>query len=416
VPMPTADAAPAYRWVIAALLILALMSQAVTWLAPAPILGPIIKDLHIALGSAGLIISIIALCIAIFSFLGAIVAEKLGALRALLLGLWLMAFAEIASGYSRSFATLIACRVVEGVGYGILIAPPGTLTMEWFAEREWPYVNMVLALCSYIGLTAVFSITAPIYLAFGSSWGAVLKIYGVAVAAVAALWTVFGRERVAHRVRVAVTESVERRSALGEVMRMRGVQLIAACLFGGMWVFQLYTAFLPEFFRIYRGFGLAEASSLTAVLPLAGIFAAAAGGIGTGMTGLRKPFTWPVSIATLVGCLGAITLPGAGAIRVSLVLVGIGAAGSLSALITLLMELPGMTPAKMGTSLAFVWAVGYAGAFISPFLGGALASAIGLKAVMLGFLVFQLLPIVMTYLLPETGPARARVEVSTAAL
>ena len=197
-------------------------------------------------------------------------------------------------------------------------------------------------------------------------------------------------------------------------MRMRDVQLIAIALFGGMWVFQLYTAFLPQYFSTLRAMSLIEASAMTAVLPLAGIFAALAGGIGTGLSGLRKPFLWPIACLTLAGCAGAITIANPAWIRLSLVLVGIGAAGSLAATSTLMMELPGMTPAKMGTGLAFVWAVGYTGAFISPFLGGALASALGLRNVMLAFLVFQVLPIVCMYLLPETGPRRARYEIGAA--
>jgi len=88
------------------------------------------------------------------------------------------------------------------------------------------------------------------------------------------------------------------------------------------------------------------------------------------------------------------------------VLVGIGAAGSLAAVTTLVMELPGMTPEKMGVGLAFVWSVGYAGAFVSPIVGGAMAASIGLRNVMLFFLIFQALPIVCMYLLPETGKGR----------
>ena len=85
------DHAPAYRWVIEILLILTLIVQTAIWLAPAPILAPIMADLHISLGSAGLIISVIALCISIFSFLGGMVAQRIGALRALLVGMWCLA-------------------------------------------------------------------------------------------------------------------------------------------------------------------------------------------------------------------------------------------------------------------------------------------------------------------------------------
>ena len=118
-------------------------------------------------------------------------------------------------------------------------------------------------------------------------------------------------------------------------------------------------------------------------------------------------------VRDLIGCAGVMMFPNPTWIRLSLVLVGIGSAGSLAAITTLLMELPGMNPTRVGAALGFVWAIGYFGAFISPFLGGALAAHIGLRTVMLGFLVFQFLPIVTMYFLPETGPGRTRYEIET---
>jgi CP family cyanate transporter-like MFS transporter len=407
-----------YRWVIETLLLLLLTAQSFAWLAPAPILQEIRNGLGISLSSAGLIISIIALCIGIFSLLGAVVSERIGPLRALIIGIWLMAIGQVASGYAPNFAALLACRVLEGVGYGLVIAPPGTLVMQWFGEGEWPYINMVNFSFAYVGLTAVFRATPALVAAVGS-WRMTLLWFGVGSAGVALMWSIFGRE---HRIELttpapgAIEAPAERGSALMEVAKMRNVLLVAAGLFGGMWVFQIYTAFLPEFFRTYRGMSLAEASLMTQVLPFTGLFAALLGGIGTGMSGLRKPFTWPIAFATLVGCAGALTFPDPTWIRLSLVLVGIGSAGSLAAITTLLMELPGMNPTRVGAALGFVWAIGYFGAFISPFLGGALAAHIGLRTVMLGFLVFQFLPIITMYFLPETGPGRPRYEIEGATI
>ncbi|HUN56862.1 MAG TPA: MFS transporter [Candidatus Binataceae bacterium] len=403
---------PAYRWVIEALVIVMLIAQVLTWLAPAPILGPMVKSLGISLGQAGLIISVIALCIAIFSFLGAFVAERIGTLKALLAGIWLMAVAEIASGFTTKFGGLLLCRVLEGVGYGIIIGPPAALVMQWFGEREWPWMNMVNSVCAYIGIFAVYAITTPLYQAVGASWQRVLTIYGIVAAVVALLWSILGRERQSATVS-AVSHGPRPASNLPEVLRMPGVLLMAIALFGGMWVFQLYTAFLPEFFRTERGLTLGEAASLTALLPLSAIFAAALGGIGTAMVGLRRPFLWPIAVTTTIGCAGAVLFPSLDGIRVSLLLIGIGSAGGLAATGTLIMELPGMTPARMSTAFAFIWAVGYGGAFISPFLGGALAPILGLRDVMVGSLAFQLLPIVSMYLLPETGPGRKRIAMTS---
>src|SRR5215472_17715374 len=135
--------APAYRWVIEALVIVMLIVQVMAWLAPAPILQPIVTSLRISMAQFGLIISIISLCIGIFSFLGGVLTERFGILRTLLVGIWLLAFGEVASGFTSGYGALLLCRVVEGVGYGLMIGPPAALVMEWFSEREWPYINTV---------------------------------------------------------------------------------------------------------------------------------------------------------------------------------------------------------------------------------------------------------------------------------
>jgi MFS family permease len=394
--------APGYRWVIEALVVVMLIVQVMAWLALAPILAPIVASLHIGMGQFGLIISIISLCIGIFSFLGGVLTERFGILRTLLIGIWLLALGEVASGFTGGYGALLLCRVVEGVGYGLMIGPPAALVMEWFSEREWPYINTANSMIAYLGLFALFAITPRVYHVLGSSWQRTLTCYGLSAIVVAILWTVLGRQR---RV-AAVGHQAHSASNLSEVLRMRGVILMSIALFGGLWAFQIYSSFLPEFFREYRGMGLEQASTLTGLLPLTGIFAAGLGGIASGIVGLRKPFLWPMAILSLIGYFAAILLTDIAGISTGLVLVGIGASGGLAATGTLMMELPGMTPAKMGPAFATIWAVGYTGGFISPFLGGMLVPSLGLRNVLLLAATLQLLPIISMYMLPETGPGR----------
>jgi len=411
--MATSEKASSYRWVIEVLLVLALASQTLTWLAPAPLLGPIISDLHIHLGDAGLIISVIALCIAIFALAGAIVAQKIGALRSFILGVWLLAIGGVGSGYAPGFGALLACRVIEGIGFGVMIAPPATLVMQWFDESMWPYMNMLNAVAPFLGLTAAFAVTGPVYVALGSRWRTVLLTYGLAVAVIAVLWTLLGRTHPSHT--AAAGGHTADAGAMREVLRMRDIRVIAVALASGMWVFQLYSAFLPEFFHTMRGFSLEEAGELTALVPFAGVFAAAGAGVMTVALGRRRPFTWPMQILFGLGCLGSVTFSSVAAIRISLILIGVGSSALLPTLLTMVMELPGMTPTKAGSGLGVVWAAGYTGAFLSPFICGALAGRFGLETVMVGSLVFALVAIVGFYMVPETGPGRMRIG-STAAL
>ncbi len=397
-----------YRWVIEGLLILALLSQTLVWLAPAAILPPIAKDLGISLKSGGLIISIIALFIALFSFGGALIVERLGVLRTMIYGVWLMTAGAILSGYVAGFAALLGCRVVEGLGFGLMIAPAGALVVEWFGEKEWPYINTVNYACSYVGIAIAFGLTASLYSKL-QSWHSALLLYGGVVALIAIAWTVLGRESS----RIGADEEIsadappaEGGAPIREVFAMRPVILVALAFSAAMWVFQLYTAFMPSFFVAYRGMTLDAAAHVTSILPMAGIFGAFGGGMLTTVTGLRKPFLWPVMTLMLFGCIGSVLSPNAAMLTVSLIAFGVGASAHLGAMATLVMELPDMTPARVGAALALVFGMGYGFAFLSPVVGGALADRFGLEAVLLGTLVMQPVAIVSFLLVPETGPGR----------
>ncbi len=411
--MATGNKSSSYRWVIEALLVLALASQAVTWFAPAALLNPIINDLHIRLGNAGLIISIISLCIAIFSLVGAVVAQKVGALRSFVLGLWLLAIGGVLSGIAQGFGFLLACRILEGIGFGVMIAPPATLVMQWFSAVEWPYVNMVNSVAPFLGLTATFAVSGRLFLVLGSRWQSVLLTYGIVVSVIACLWSALGRSHPDHSNAVALASDS---GSLRQVLKMRDVRMVAAGFFSLLWVFQLYSAFLPEFFQTVRGMTLERAGSLTSLIPLSGVFAALATGVLTGALGLRRPFTFPALILFALGCLGSVTFVNLLTIRISLILIGVGLSAPSTILATILMELPRMTPVRAGSGLGVVYGAAYTGAFLSPVVGGMLAGRVGLGAAMVGSLPFALVAIAVFYVVPETGPGRGHTSSAEAVL
>lgn len=59
---------------------------------------------------------------------------------------------------------------------------------------------------------------------------------------------------------------------------MSEVRVIAVALASGMWVFQLYSAFLPEYFQTIRGLTLEQSGNLRALILFVEIFAAVAAG------------------------------------------------------------------------------------------------------------------------------------------
>jgi predicted MFS family arabinose efflux permease len=138
-----------YRWVIEVLLIASLLVQEAIWLAPAPILEPIIKSFNIGLGRAGMLISIIALFIGVFAITSGLAGQRLGIIRSLVIGAWMMGIGGVLSGYATNYWTLFTCRAVEGIGFGIIMGPGQALPMQWFPPREWP-ISTPLTCCAAI--------------------------------------------------------------------------------------------------------------------------------------------------------------------------------------------------------------------------------------------------------------------------
>ena len=399
-----------YRWVVEFFIVMGTLGFAALWLAPAPLLPTIMGDLSINMAQAGLIISVLALCVALFSSLGSISVDKVGAKKSFLIALILVGAGGLMVLIANNYPVLILTRLVLGIGYAMILSIPGVLIMTWFPDNEKPYINTINSSLTYVGMTIAFSLTLPIYNAMGS-WKAPLAIYGGSVLVVAALWLVIGKDKKVEIVQevaaekeeeVIKTEKVE--SALKLAMKRKEVWLMALALFGGMWEFQFFTTFLPTYYQTYYGLDATTASNITGIITSAGIVGGILCGVAMGMMGVRKIFTWPLHTLLLFGLIGAINFQPGPLLYLSVGLIGFCAAGWTPALMTIPMEFEGMTPRMLGGAFALIFGLGNAAAFISPVFGGWLSEIIGLKQTLFIFAFSQLLAIACTILVPETGP------------
>ena len=413
--MVNPDQASPYRWVIEGLLIASLLVQEAIWLAPAPILEPIIKAFNIGLGRAGMLISIIALFIGVFAILSGLVGTRLGIVRSLVLGAWLMGIGGVLSGYASNYWALFACRAMEGIGFGIIMGPGQALPMQWFPPREWPYINAVNLLCGNVSLALTLSVTAPIYYRLGSSWGATLTFYGVLEVGVAILWTILGRENNAGAAAApASTAPAHDARTRRRVLRRADIMLATLGIFGGVWGTSLHGAFMPQFLHTYRRLSLTQAGTLAAVPTLAAIGGSLIGGVASGLVGRRRPFTWPLGLVG-VGCeLAALLIPSYTGIFAAEFLGGFFGSMTWPVVVTMTMELPGMTPELAHTALAFAWGVAFVGGFFAPLIAGSAAQVIGLQAAMIIFTLVGLAQMGF-YFIPETAGSREVLPVAATA-
>jgi NNP family nitrate/nitrite transporter-like MFS transporter len=402
-----------YRWVIEALLISGLLVQEAIWLAPAPILEPIIKSFNIGLGRAGILISIIALFIGVFAITSGLVGQRLGIIRSLILGAWLMGIGGVLSGYATNYWALFACRAMEGIGFGIIMGPGQALPMQWFPPREWPYINAVNLVCGNISLAVTFAVTAPLYYHFGSSWGATLTFYGVLEVGVAILWTIFGRENKSAPAAETAPSSYTKPAPRLDVLKRTDVLLAAVGIFGGVWTTSLHGAFMPQFFHTHRGLSLTQAGTLAAIPTIAAIAGSLLGGVASGLAGRRRPFTWPLGLIG-VGCsMGTLLIPNYSGIFASQLMGGLIGSMVWPVVVTMTMELPEMTPELAHTALACMWGAAFIGGFFAPMIAGAAAQLIGLQAAMIIFTLVGLCQLAF-YFIPETAGSREVLQVAAA--
>ena len=389
-----------------------LLVQEAIWLAPAPILEPIMKTFNIGLARAGMLISIIALFIGVFAITSGVVGHGLGIVRSLILGAWMMGIGGVLSGYSTGYWSLFACRALEGIGFGIIMGPGQALPMQWFPPREWPYINAVNLLCGNISLAVTFAVTAPLYYHFGSSWQATLTFYGVLEIGVAILWTIFGRENKVESAALTPPPSHVPARRM-DVLKRADVLLAGVGIFGGVWTTSLHGAFMPQFFHTHRGLTLTQAGTLAAIPTIAAIAGSLLGGVASGLAGRRRPFTWPLGLFGVACSMGTLLLPYYGGIFTSQLLGGLVGSMVWPVVVTMTMELPEMTPELAQTALACMWGAAFIGGFFAPMIAGAAAQVIGLQASMIIFTLVGLFQLAF-YFIPETARRREELQVAAA--
>ena len=157
--------------------------------AHSTMLSVVLRANGLPLHDVGLLLSIFGVPVVIVTFLSGRVMAELGALAAARLGMTIMAVGFVSFAFTAdSFWPALLSRIVQGAGYGLVLAPVMTYAQGRLTQERFVY------------LLALFSTTAPLAQAFGPSWAELLFTrYGAAamflwsgVPAIAALAATIG--------------------------------------------------------------------------------------------------------------------------------------------------------------------------------------------------------------------------------
>jgi CP family cyanate transporter-like MFS transporter len=157
-----------------------------TILAVPPVLTSIHRDLHLDETAVGALTGLPVLLLALGAVWGSLLVSKLGARRALVLGLLLVAVGGAARGIGPATPVLFVMTIVMGVGVAVSQPTLPSLVRQWVPRAAGPatavYSNGLL-----VGEVLAAALTAPLILPLvGQSWEWAFMFWSVPVALTAA--------------------------------------------------------------------------------------------------------------------------------------------------------------------------------------------------------------------------------------
>ena len=367
-----------YRWVMAAMSLVAHLALGFNLFGISPVLPLAIADYGISNFAAGLLVSLPMLLAAVFGIPGGMLVARIGVKRAQLIG-WIAMAVLALSFIAPNFGVMLVLRLAYGVGLAMMITATGPLLMAWFSQREVLVMNSLNTAAISLGVAVAVACAAP--LAQITDWKISMSVFGVVGVVGSVAWLALGRDAPLAGVRPAPISLRQ----TGRVLRNRTVILLVLTDAGVLVQYTALTGWLPTFFNDQLGLSLSEAGLITGMLPFVGVFAVIAGGIVPLRFDSPRAIFIGSGLAALVGGLGSYLLPDLPGIYTAAGILGFGSWFYVPILLTLPLRLPGITPQGLAVIYGSLMTFSGFAMFLAPILVGAVRDATG--SFLPGFLV-----------------------------
>ena len=349
-----------------ALLWLAGLDLRLTLLAVPPVIPLIHRDLHLNETGIAALSNLPVLVLAGSSVFGALLTTRLGARRALVAGLWVIALSSALRGWGPSIGMLFAMTFVMGAGIAMIQPAFPSLARLWFGARialgTGVWANGLLC-----GEAISASLTLPFVLPLaGGSWERSFALWSVPVVVTA---LAVGAVRDADDGRAAPGTAWLPNFRDRRVWKLGVFQSAASLAYFGA------NTFLPDFLHATGQSGLVGAS--LAALNVAQLPASLAVGF-IPMRVLARPLTSFIVAALIAAALGGILAIGGVVTVAAAAVLGFSAAYIL----TLSFALPAMWAPQheVAPVAAGSFTLGYTIAFVMTLISGAAWDATHLPA------------------------------------
>ena len=382
-PIPlddTAESPKRYRWVMLGLIWLAYCMFGITVRSLSPLITPIMADLGITNSQIGIVLGSWQLVYIAIALVGGALIDKWGIRKSLLLGIIAIGLSLILRYFISSYAVLLICVAMFGLGGPMVsIGSPKTIS-EWFTGKDRSRAVSIYTTGNAVGGLISFSTINSIIMPLaGYSWRLTFLYLSLPVFATAILWWFLARDFKTGK--SASGPSILR--VFGNLIRIRKVQIVLVIVFLYFIIGHGFTNWLPNFLETG---GLSPAvAGFAASIPLIVMIPSVL------VIPMVTPARWrKYLLAVTALCMSLLlffmpSLTGSGLIT-ALVFWGILTGYGLPLLVLILMDIDEVGPQYMGSAGGLLFCVGEAGGFIGPSLVGMFKDISGDFTIATGFL------------------------------
>ena len=337
----------------------------------APLVTPIIRDLHLSYTEMGLILGSWQLTYILVAIIAGRILDKWGVRKSLMAGTLTIALSEVLRFFPKGFEGMLGCLALFGAGGSMIsIGVPKAVSLWFKGKRRGTALGICMA-NSWVGAILTLALTNSLVMPLVAySWRTTFLLYGLLTGAIALVWWFLSKETSLPR----SDEDAGIMQVFARLTRIRSVQIVVITGLLTFVVIHGFSQWLPKILEM-KGLSPASASLAASVPYAAGIPSL-----------LLIPSLIPprrrghyVAVSSLFNLLALVLVTTSSGIAqfIGLILYGFITISIVPMLTLFLMDIPEVGSRYMGSAGGMFFCISEIGGFTGPSIMGFLVDATG---------------------------------------
>lgn len=240
----------------------------------------IASQFHFTPVQMGLLFSAMLLPYALANLPAGWITDKYGEKKLFTIATIVWSIATLAAGFSQTFSSLYASRVLLGIAEAPFFICGAKITQKWFDDKNRGLATSVINMGPPIANTIAPPLLTIILISFG--WRPMFIGLGLLGLVVTFLWLTLYKEKPNSNIEIIDAKSPKKKQNLkiswAILLKHPSTWAMMVGNFGLIYVFWVYLTWIPTYLKTARGFSLSKTGWLAAIPFLAGIIGVPLGG------------------------------------------------------------------------------------------------------------------------------------------